>query len=826
MKNLKKLIALLISTAMLACCFTACSDDDATETTPSAETSEVTETEVPEGEEPGEVEETNEIHVIESLQEIADLNGCSVDDLNCAEDAEGFICFLGAPYTDQKITNAEEAFESIGMLSTLAGLDGCEFNYYREDVSPVTGFTYYIFSQVASSTNSNMPVSYTNSQVRVIVDSEGNSRGFSADIISPDSIVPIDESNFVEQSEAEYVVQEALSSGSSIINEMTELTYWDDANTAASVSNAKVIPVWTIYTNESRENKPYTMYIVAASRDEEGNAVISDKIAMSTLHVEDDTYTSHLFFDGMEDAGEVTYEVDMTWAYEANTGYQADGVIEVTVPVMMDSETGLFYLADINNKLAMANYYDFTLNQEVNAIVSEDPSDIDSWHFASMEGPEGESYFCDPNYVIASYDTMEKAFGIYKERYGYNSVDTSGMPMLLLMYECDDAYPTDVTEFTQNANNMGQWHDWAVFGVSPTFTGCVEVGTMTHEFAHGINGQLTSAQYLNEMGAVMEGYADSIGESLALIYGYKDEKYAEYVGSEFCSPMRSFSNPYEFKNPKYIGGLYYVNPVDESLASDFDNGGVHVNSAIVNYLCYCLANSEDESDSVLDLSTDVDLFVETLYCATYNSDFRLLGSYLLFAAENVEMEQEQLQYVYNTLNKLGFLGDRTYVEELIGEEDAYTVALSLSVPDEVKEDIVFGGILVGDDESQMPMGQFDEEGNLSSLVPTDVSFQAFVIAADPSSGASVGMFIIREVEPNEVIPVEIECLEVSYGEEISLDGTIDYATLFDPEVGGYGAVEDLSGSTDFYAGAEGYFCLSIYDDEGTYSFKLISVSGE
>ncbi|MCQ2499565.1 MAG: M4 family metallopeptidase [Lachnospiraceae bacterium] len=824
MRKLNKLIAILVSIIMLVCCITACSGEDTTQNTSSTEGGEVTEVEITEGEEPGEeVEEIGSVHIIESLQEIADLNGCNVEDLNCAEDSEGFICFLGAPYTDEKITNSNEAFASIEMLKNLAGLEDCEFAFYREDVSPVTGFTYYIFSQVASSANEDMPIKYTNSQVRVITDSEGNSRGFSADIIAPDSIVPVDADNFVEKSEAEYVVQQALSGGSRIINEMTELTYWDDSATAASVTNAKVIPVWTIYTNESRENKPYTMYIVAATRGYDDEVVISDKVAVSTLNVEDDTYTSQMFFEGMEDAGEVTYDLDMTWAFDAGTGYQADEVIEVTVPIMMDSQTGLYYLADYNEKLVISNYLDFTLNQEVNAVVSEDPSDIYSWHFASMEGPNGEQYFCNPNYLIASYDTMEKAYGIYKNRYGYNSVDTSGMPMLLLAYEFSGDYPTDVSEFMQNANNMGQWHDWAVFGVSPTFTGCVEVGTMTHEFAHGINGQLTSTRYHNEMGAVMEGYADSIGEPLAHMYGYKNEAYADYVGSEFCEPMRSFRNPYEFQNPKYIGGMYYVNPVSDVLTSDFDNGGVHSNSSVVNYLCYCLSHSDDESAAVLDEGTNVDLFVETLYCATYNSDFRLLGSYLLFAAMNVDMTEDQLVYVYNTLNSLGFLGDRTYVEQLIAEEDAVTIAYSLNVPEEINGDLIFGASLT-DGETEIIMGQFDEDGNLSSLVPADGEYQTTIMPVEAQYGTTLGAFVIDVSTPNEQMPLTVEFMEAALGQELSFDGTIVYATLFDPEAGDYAPIEEIMGSSDMVCGAQGYFCITVYDEEGYPSFILISVS--
>ena len=755
------------------------------------------------------------------LENIAALNNCTVDELIVNYSDNGYVNFLGAAFTDEKIQSPDDAAESLDELVTLAGLEDCEFSFYREDVSPVSGYTYYTFTQVASGIDDDLPIVFSNSQIRIIVDADGNSAGFSADITSPENITPINYDNFVEQTEAEELVKQELDEDSSIMNEMTSLSYWDDERTAFSVSDGKELPAWFIYTNQNSEGRPYTLYVVSAQRDDRDEAVIIDRVAMNSLNVESDTYTSNIFFEGMEDGGSYTYHVDMTWAYEANSGYQAEKELDITVPVMYDPETGLYYLADYNEKIAAANYYDFNKNNEVNAVVSEDPTDINSWHFASMTGPDDEQYFCNADYVISSFDTMLKAYNIYKERYGYNSVDMSGLPILLLMYECDNEYPTNPFEFTVNANNMGQWHDWAVFGTSPTFTGCVEVGTMTHEFAHGINGQLTNAQYLNTMGAVMEGYADSIGETLAYIYGYKDEAYADVVGSEYCSPMRSFSNPYDFKYARYIGGMYYLQPVVSVLAREFDYGGVHSNSSVVNYLSYCLSHNEDSSKAVIDLGKNVDMFVETLYCATYNSGYDELGAYLLFAAENVDLTDDEEQYVRDTIYLLGFAGDGSELDELIAEDGGYTYTITF-YGDEIMESLVSYGVDLEDayGNAYQMGGTYDNE-SVSMILPDDSEFTAYITAAIPSYDIQVGYFVTEGITADIEKIIPAFCYEVAVGETIDLDGYITMATLYYFEDDEYYLLSGVESQTELTCDQQGIYCLSVCSDDGSTSFIMI-----
>ena len=112
--------------------------------------------------------------VEQALEAVANYNGCSVEEMNYSLDDDGYVNFLGESFTDRPILSAEDAEDSIDDLALLAGAEGCEFILYRDDVSPVSGYTYYVFSQVASAEGSDAPISYSNSQIRIIADSEGN----------------------------------------------------------------------------------------------------------------------------------------------------------------------------------------------------------------------------------------------------------------------------------------------------------------------------------------------------------------------------------------------------------------------------------------------------------------------------------------------------------------------------------------------------------------------------------------------------------------------------------------------------------------------------
>ena len=721
-----------------------------------------------------------------SIDDVAAYNGCKVNELNAVDDAEGYVQFLGAPFTDTKVKNEEDALDVLLSVADMAGIGDSYLDFYRVDDSTATGLIYYTFYQTdtAMIDGEMVPAKFYGNLIKLITDKDGNVQGYSS-FLNHSGTKDNDEDAFLTASEAEQVVSTYLEGNAHIFSDYTSFFYWDDEGTAAGAG--KVVPVWAVYTeNVSEKAKtPYQIYLVnALYQDYENARYYSDCIAdvidatsLSQMSDMDGEYTSELFFAGMEDAGTYTYTLDMKWVKKLDQGYKADDPFTVTVPVMYDPQEKLYYLADYTERIAAANYYDFEYYNTVNPVVSTDPSDKSSWHFADMTGPEGEKYFCDPNYIISSYDAMEKAYGCFKERYGFNSVDKTGMPCILLTYYTDSyTYPTDAEMFERNAVNCGQIRDWNVTATSPAAAFSVEIGTLTHEFTHGINGQLTNSQYKNQQGAVMEGYADSIGELIAYIYGYKWDEFVWEVGSQFSAPIRSFRDPEKYDGAKYIGGINYVSPVySAKLAKETDCGGVHTDSGVVNYLCYSMSNSElVDKSALLTLEENLDCWFETMYLTTYDTDFMDIAHFLIFAADHMPgLAKEKADTVRYLTNVLGFTGRTDKLNELIEAEGGYVYGLKLNIPEHAGlDDYEFCADFGSDDGSvEYTAGEIDSDGAVyfRTAERTKDPCWALTMASDNDYAGSETV-IISAADDGELLSMDVDAYILDEDSTFNTDG--------------------------------------------------------
>ena len=621
-------------------------------------------------------------------------------------DEDGYLQFLGNRYCDMTITNSDEALTSLGYVKTLLGLDDVVLSYYKTDVSPVTGNRYYTFYQVGNGTINGKQVKarFYRSLVKVITDKDGNCLGLSARLTHDASLATVT-ADFVPQEQAENGVKQVVGEARQVYTEATEFVYWDDRGTVKAVSDGKVVPVYLIYTDadpaatNNTSAKPYEVYVVSAEYqdDKQYPMKLMETYYADALSSEAylEVYTSTFFFDKLDDVGNYTYTVDLSWVKEAYPDYAGEMTAEYTVPVMRDRETGLYYLGSKERLITCTNAYDFEYYSTLNAYVTENPEDLASWHFyQKTQEKEGITYFNDPNYVIASFAVFASALEAFEKRYDLPSVDGTDIPLLLEVYGTNDGnYPTEVTGFTNNAYNNGQSHDWALMMTSPTYPECLNYACMMHEYTHGINSQLTSTMYLNAAGAIQESYADIIGIQLAAVSGYDTREDFWQYGGTYCQQTRSLSNPLAFDQPKYLGGIYYVSPVDAAVSDRLDHGGVHQNSGIMNYLAYCLVEGcADVADNhVLSVEDNLDLWFESLYLTTYLSDYQDVAGFLQFAAKCMHMSPERQAYLNSLLVAMGLIKDADGNQSLRLTEDYETVTFHVNMEtDDFKDLFVLG----------------------------------------------------------------------------------------------------------------------------------------
>lgn len=762
-----------------------------------------------------------------TLEDIAKLNDIDVSELNVLYGYNGGIVFLGNKYSDEIVTNEDEALLSLRHISTLVNLDGVNLEYNRTDISPVTGNVVYTFFQTANTelNGETVTAKFYNSLIKVITDSEGNILGASADIVPEYDVETIDENEIITKDEAiDYVKNLIGDSRRRIYENVCEYAFWDDEGTVYRVnSKSKVSPAWFIYADAGNNvaAKPYEVFVVSLSPgynvDEYGDEYLSPTVIanfyVETLNMDDlvDVYTSVFYFDGMENAGYYTYDINLDWVKKYYPEYEGPNTASYTVPVMYSSEENLYYLGDVDKKITLSNYYDFNYFDTTNAYVTENPDDIYSWHFQLEESVDGSTgqYFNNPNYVLSSFSVMYDVWNDFYDRYDLDSVDGSGLPTMLCVYETEGVeYPSIEEDFELNATNLGQMRDWQVMSTSITFPACLEHEVMAHEYTHGINAQLTMSQYLNGSGAVMESYADIIGAQISMLNDYPESTYenAWHIGGTYGTYMRNMGNPKEFFMPQYLWGNYYLNPVDDVIRSLYDAGGVHTNSSILNYLAYCMVNGTDTNNDVtFTIDENLDIWFDTLYYTNYQSDYFDVACYLQFAAKSLGVSNDKYEYLHTLLSDFGFIQNSDGEFQPAHEEDysLYTINVEYdeSVYNNLKDVFKFGFTFYDETDNYYDAGGVSEDGSLYYSVDPDKEFCLVRFAIGNELSQEDRFYYLDDTAPApHVIDIFFTVVETEPGSEFYLDPGYEllYVTTYDETEYDY----DI-------------------DDEGNYSLSVI-----
>ncbi len=169
------------------------------------------------------------------------------------------------------------------------------------------------------------------------------------------------------------------------------------------------------------------------------------------------------------------------------------------------------------------------------------------------------------------------------------------------------------------------------------FAGALDVGG--HEMSHGVIGNTAKLEYRNQSGAINESFADIFGAMI----DRDDWKLAEdIVNTEYfpSGAMRDMQNPNNGRNGLGENG-WQPKDMSEFYTGEQDNGGVHINSGILNRAYYLFATSigKDKAEQVYYRALDnyltkssqfIDLRLSILRSAT---DLHGAGSAEVQAAE-------------------------------------------------------------------------------------------------------------------------------------------------------------------------------------------------
>ncbi|WP_273853152.1 M4 family metallopeptidase [Guptibacillus spartinae] len=197
-----------------------------------------------------------------------------------------------------------------------------------------------------------------------------------------------------------------------------------------------------------------------------------------------------------------------------------------------------------------------------------------------------KSEFAEP--AVDAHYNSEQVYDYYLSEHGRNSLDGNGMPI------------QSVVHYGDNYNNAFWNGTYMVYGDGDgeffiPLSASLDVAA--HEMTHGVTSNSANLIYRFQSGALNEAFSDIFG---ALI---EDSDWE--IGEDIMAPaavadgrtsLRSLSNPSKYPvGTAYVpygnGEGNYPSHMDEfyDLPASLDNGGVHINSSIINHAAYLTA---------------------------------------------------------------------------------------------------------------------------------------------------------------------------------------------------------------------------------------------
>ncbi len=466
---------------------------------------------------------------------------------------DGRVTFVEGKCTYFPIYSEADAAAVVDdMIPLLGGDERTDFEFWRT-LTDTNGNHYYVFQQMYAD------VTVSGGAVKVVTDAEGNMLGLVSSV----------ETELPDTKAAEGITAWAAED---IVEKHLRETQKMEAELVAGRTEKVILPVNLELDIESEEEKEESRFVWAVYTTNPGGSVTSGSDLPYLAHyvtMEGEyLYSLPTIMPGDEAA---TTGFDAAYVFEFMEPAEYTGTVtwsdgskhEITVELMRDSRTGMYYMGNIERRIAVADCWEVLYNN--GRIVLEASKDNSGW---------------DETTLLSMYNYC-RAWDYYNA-IGWKGGDGLGTPILVLKDFCyEDHTPVD------NAAYAGQYYGWQIFLSSSgnDLAQCLDV--LGHEFTHCVtHSVMTYNAYKNDYGAINEAISDIQGNICEMLAGDTDDTTWE-MGEHSATPIRNMSNPKKYNQPEYTWDLYYKSHVKDPTDLN-DRGGVHTNSSLLNNLAYRL----------------------------------------------------------------------------------------------------------------------------------------------------------------------------------------------------------------------------------------------
>ncbi|SDO16182.1 M4 family metallopeptidase [Halobacillus aidingensis] len=250
------------------------------------------------------------------------------------------------------------------------------------------------------------------------------------------------------------------------------------------------------------------------------------------------------------------------------------------------------HISHSNEKGVEANGTDFYLydksHENLDGIYTYDGQN--SWNYAGLQDKlfsSRDAAFTDDyeKPAVDAHYNSEKVYEYYLEEHDRNSIDGEGMAIKSTVH-----FGKDYNNAFWNGQQMTYGDGDGEFFI-PLSAG---LDVAAHEMAHGVTTNSAGLLYRFQSGALNEAFSDIFG---ALVdeedWEIGEDIMAEDAIASGRTSLRSLSNPSKYPvGEDYVpygdGNGMYPSHMDEyyDLPMELDNGGVHINSSIINHAAY------------------------------------------------------------------------------------------------------------------------------------------------------------------------------------------------------------------------------------------------
>lgn len=203
--------------------------------------------------------------------------------------------------------------------------------------------------------------------------------------------------------------------------------------------------------------------------------------------------------------------------------------------------------------------------------------------FGAVHITSGNNAWNNPKAVSAHFHA-EKAFDYFKGTFGRNSINGQGGNIVSLI---------NVVESDGSQMDNAFWNGQAMFygNGSQAFTAPLQkaLDVAGHEMSHGVIQATANLEYLGESGALNESFADVFG---AMIDRDDWQMGEDLTNTQFfpTGALRDLSNPHNGGSSLNDNGWQPAHYTERYQGNE-DNGGVHINSGIVNKAFFLFASN-------------------------------------------------------------------------------------------------------------------------------------------------------------------------------------------------------------------------------------------